>query len=690
MKRTFWKTIAEKRLLRFFPLILLGVILVAYGLFIPWLGFYLDDWYIVWFRHFFGSQAFSQFFAQDRPFLSWIYILITPILGDSPIAWQSFGVITRWLLGLAAWDLFKQIWPRQEKEAALGALFFSIFPGFQFHWFSVQYSQLYLVEAGMFFSLACSLRAARQPAKALWWILAGLLPGIYAVISVEYHFGLELLRPVLIWLALSTSDWKRWRRIGRTFLLWLSNLVPFTAFTIWRVFFFHSFQYKVTVLEDLAASPLATLGSLALSTLRELSEGFGLVWVDLFNPNSYNLSGRTLLLVIALVVSMFVILLGYIYLVERSSGSTPTNERIGEAVTAILLGLAAGLLVLIPFKAAGLPVRLIYPWNRFMIVLGFASTITAVGLLMLLPRPWLRSLVAALVLALSIGVQLNTANQFRVAWADQQKFIQQLTWRIPDLEPDTLLVTDSLRFSRYFSGPSLSAPINWIYAPDLTSRRVPFQVILTESPQIDESHTLRPDESVQLQYRSWYFEGNTNQAVFFIFNTKDCLQVVSDSTNNALTLNTYQEPGFIQAIPISDLSRINPNPDTPATPPSQLFGVEPSSSWCYYYEKADLARQIKDWPAVLEWYTRASDQGVTALNDTELYPRLEALAMTGQWSAARQMTEELQAKDAALSPGLCTIWQRSLQNNPPGVADRSAMVGLGSILNCPTLDEVLR
>ena len=43
MKRTFWKTIAEKRLLRFFPLILLGVILVAYGLFIPWLGFYLDD-----------------------------------------------------------------------------------------------------------------------------------------------------------------------------------------------------------------------------------------------------------------------------------------------------------------------------------------------------------------------------------------------------------------------------------------------------------------------------------------------------------------------------------------------------------------------------------------------------------------------------------------------------------------------
>ncbi len=432
------------------------------------------------------------------------------------------------------------------------------------------------------------------------------------------------------------------------------------------------------------------MGNLAISTARELAEGFGLVWVELFNPNSYNLTGRTLLLVIGLVVSAFAILLGYILLVERSSSSMPSKERIGHAITAIVLGLAAGALVLIPFKAAGLPVRLIYPWNRFMIVLGFASSISAVGLLMLLPKPWLRSSVAALILALSIGIQLNTANQFRVAWADQQKFIWQLTWRIPDLESDTLLVTDSLRFSRYFSGPSLSAPINWIYAPDLTSRRVPYQVILTESPQIDESHTLRPDESVYLEYRSWSFQGNTNQAVFFIFNTKDCLQVVSDSTNNALTLNTYQEPGFIQAIPISDLSRISPNPVTPAVPPSQLFGVEPSRSWCYYYEKADLARQGKDWPAVLNWYTRAYDQGFTALNDTELYPRLEALAMTGQWSAARQMTEELQAKDAALNPGLCAIWQRSLQNNPPGAADRSAASGLGSILNCPTLDEVLR
>lgn len=99
---------------RFFPLILLVSIFLAYGLFIPWLGFYLDDWYIIWFRHFFGSAAFTEFFGQDRPFLAWIYMILTPILGNSPVAWQSFAVLTRWVLGLALWDLLKQIWPEHK------------------------------------------------------------------------------------------------------------------------------------------------------------------------------------------------------------------------------------------------------------------------------------------------------------------------------------------------------------------------------------------------------------------------------------------------------------------------------------------------------------------------------------------------------------------------------------------------
>ena len=92
----------------FFPLLLLAVIVIAYGMLIPWLGFYLDDWYIVWFRHFFGSAAFIDFFGQDRPFLAWIYMVLTPLLGNSPIAWQTFAVFTRWMLGMALWDLLKQ------------------------------------------------------------------------------------------------------------------------------------------------------------------------------------------------------------------------------------------------------------------------------------------------------------------------------------------------------------------------------------------------------------------------------------------------------------------------------------------------------------------------------------------------------------------------------------------------------
>jgi len=44
-------------------------------------------------------------------------------MGDSRIAWQTFAVLARWILGLALWNLLKQIWPKLKFEAARGDTF---------------------------------------------------------------------------------------------------------------------------------------------------------------------------------------------------------------------------------------------------------------------------------------------------------------------------------------------------------------------------------------------------------------------------------------------------------------------------------------------------------------------------------------------------------------------------------------
>jgi len=41
---------------------------------------------------------------------------------------------------------------------------------------------------------------------------------------------------------------------------------------------------------------------------------------------------------------------------------------------------------------------------------------------------------------------------------------------------------------------------------------------------------------------------------------------------------------------LSDLKLIEANPSTAAMPPN-VTGIEPKHGWCYYFEKADLARQ---------------------------------------------------------------------------------------------------
>ena len=58
------------------PIALLATCLLGFGLMIPWLGFYWDDWPAIWFLHFFGPSSFKEVFAIDRPLLSWLFRVV--------------------------------------------------------------------------------------------------------------------------------------------------------------------------------------------------------------------------------------------------------------------------------------------------------------------------------------------------------------------------------------------------------------------------------------------------------------------------------------------------------------------------------------------------------------------------------------------------------------------------------------
>ena len=85
------------------PVIFLLLVIASFGLLIPKLGFYWDDWPVIFMTQNQGNAGFWAFYQYDRPFSAWTYILAAPILGTRPIGWHIFSLILRWLTVVFAW-----------------------------------------------------------------------------------------------------------------------------------------------------------------------------------------------------------------------------------------------------------------------------------------------------------------------------------------------------------------------------------------------------------------------------------------------------------------------------------------------------------------------------------------------------------------------------------------------------------
>ncbi|MBE3038876.1 MAG: hypothetical protein IMZ62_08710, partial [Chloroflexi bacterium] len=65
-------------------------------------------------------------------------------------------------------------------------------------------------------------------------------------------------------------------------------------------------------------------------------------------------------------------------------------------------------------------------------------------------------------------------------------------------------------------------------------------------------------------------------------------------------------------------------------PPEDIFGPEPVHGWCYYYQKAALARQFDDWSTVIALGDEAIEKGFEPFDQIEWMPFLQAYVVTGQ------------------------------------------------------------
>lgn len=685
------------------PPALLLLCLISYGLMIPRLGYYWDDWPAVWFTRFYGSASLVDVLGIDRPQLAWLYFLTTSLIGESRVGWQIFSLLMRWLSCLALWWTLLQIWPKNRGQVVWVVFLFAIYPGFRQQYIALIYSHDWIIISLFFLSLGLMVRAVRRPKWRL--VLLGLswLLAAYTMFADEYYFGLELLRPVLLWMALAepAPDSPRLtnrQRLGKVFLYWLPYLVIMAAFLFWRLVVHVSPRGQIQVIDQIVSSPLIGLFNLAKTVLLDIFESGLVAWSLPFDFKGVIQSGVTSIygyLLLALIVAGLVIF--FLTFLEPGQKESPSaisqgekerNSRLDQtwAIQAALLGLFALFIAGWPFWATAWQIGLTFPWDRFNLAMNLGACLLVTGLLILILRRKLFVIIAlGVIIGLASASSFHLANQYRQDWDQLKSFFWQLTWRVPALEPGTLVLTSRPPFT-YSTDNSLTAPLNWIYAPGNRSQDLPYLLydVATHAPYGWEGHD--PSQDFNLDYRITNFQGSYGRAISVISKPPNCVKVLDSEIDQDLP----GRPLFITpAAAFSRTDLILPDPLDPASPPIEIFGPEPEHDWCYFFEKAELARQQKDWAKV----SALADQALplaprlTQTNALEWMPFIEGYAHLNRWSDAEKLSLRVYEEHPKMRRMLCSVLKRVEASAPGTVSANQTAQSLWQTFNCSATDE---
>jgi len=312
------------------------------------------------------------------------------------------------------------------------------------------------------------------------------------------------------------------------------------------------------------------------------------------------------------------------------------------------------------------------------------TSLLFVGVLELLLRKKTAKLaILAVLVGLAVGRHFQNENVYRRDWNIQKDFFWQLTWRAPQLKPGTTVLTSELPFD-YFSDNSLTAPLNWTYAPDNHSREMDYLLYNIQSRLGLGLEGFERGDEIEQPYRATFFTGSTSQSLVLYYAPPGCVKVIDPQIDHRLP----QKPDFIsEALSLSqpELIQASGNPD--ASPPLSILGPEPEHNWCYFFEKADLARQQGQWQRVAELGDQAFQQApqLYPVNAPEYWPFIEGYARTGQWDKAIQLS--IQANDLTFRMArlLCENWNRLATTTPQDDSQRAALDGINKQLKCQNL-----
>ena len=646
-------------------------VLLSYGMLLDKLGFYWDDWPYVWTRLELGYHGLLRHFSFSRPVAGQIHNIAILITDGSPLLAQIWGLCMQVFGSFFAGLLVKETWPGKRFAPVLTALLFLAYPGFTMRPIAINFSFSFFLMGMLFLSFILSIRALRGSKHPALLILCACLIGLLNLFSSEYFFLLELLRPCFLWAALSSGSEDPKQRFRRIVKNSIPCLAVFAAGMAYRMFFnkTQTLHYEFKLLTDFKTAPLPTIGSYLLQMGKDCLRVIFEAWKTVFEfPDRVTFGSRSTLIYALICAVAFCVSALFLRLFSRKAEDGNGNKEM------LIIGIIALLLAGQPFWLTESVIHFVFQNCRYTLPFMLGVSLILTSLFDMLRKPRILSMIiASAFIGLAAGHLFVVGNEYRRDWTLTKDFFTQLKWRVPGIEENTVAVTNVLPI-HFSTDNSLTAPLNWIYADKYETDRIPYMLYTNTKREASLSGLTSGNEIFQ-EYLSAQFFGNTDDMISIYYNAPGCVHVLDPEID---LFNKMIPEIDREAAELNNYSRIRTE-DPETALPSKLFGPESGRhNWCWYYEKADLERQRKNWEAAAALGDTAFGLDDHPNDPMERIPFIEAYAHTGRWNDALLQTREAMTVTPLMNDPLCALWQRISRET----GDIPMQTELDALLDC--------
>jgi len=633
------------RISNWIPVVLLLIVSAAVYLpFVSKMGLMNDDWYLMFGGKAAGSEVFTTVFSSDRPMRAFVMGPAYTLFGDRIILYHLSAWLFRFLSGACVYWLFQMVWRTNRNANLLIAVLFMIYPGFLSQINPIDYqSQLFALFLAMF-SVALTIKANFVSGWLKFaLILISIVTGIFYLGLVEYFLGFEALRLVCIYLIhASNQPGSFFSASMATFKQWLPSATIPVGFMFWRLFLFES-ERKATdlgaQLNVMAESPIVNSLWLAVYLFQDALSAAFLAWGVPFYQFTESLRLREHLLSFAIAAAVMIATLW----VLRTSTDHDESDRDsgGWQIASISAGAVSVILSLVPVILVNRRLSFEY-YSRYALASALGSAMILAGLLYLISNKRIRHAFIAFLILIATLTHFQNAARAAAETAVIRDFWWQVSWRVPAFQPEATLIANypiTAIAEDYF----VWGPANLIYHPASTSEEkikpLLYAVVLTQGNLLD---ILQGGQRQTIERRG--ITTHPDLASILILSQPTLSSCVHVLDGKFPALSTNERPEIVSASPYSNIELVDLNSQA-TVPPASILGREPEHDWCFYFQKASLASQRKDWQAVADLGNEAWEKDLRPEDKSEWLVFLDAYARLNQLENVTKITKDFKKDD---------------------------------------------